>query len=179
MSTALDLPHGHTPRPRQPPEPDRDVAPVREGLAHLRPAPWAVQLGYRTDDPDGTPARAHALIRQAVPELYRGQVDPALLWPGHGLPGTATLTPALPYLHLPTITVPLLIVVDGPFLADEFARALRPGGQLLWCTTRRDSSPTYLPPHSLHRLLGTRWHARSSQSGDGEWAVFTAPWGRS
>lgn len=142
--------------------------PVRTGLAHAKRADWAVEICCGTGE-----ATAH--IAASVPRLLASDINLAMLTRRAPVPGVTWLAADVRQLPLGTGTVPLLVSLNGVFHPSEIARVVRPGGQVLWCTSFRSGTPLYVRPDSMHRMLGEAWTAKGEAAGHGEWTMFTKP----
>jgi SAM-dependent methyltransferase len=143
-------------------------AAVRAGLVRARPAPWAVEICCGTGEATGT-------VAKAVPRVLACDLNVAMLARRVTVPEVSWFAADVRALPLATGGVPLIVSLNGVFHPTEIARVLRPGGQLLWCTSFRAGTPLYVPPTRLHRLLGERWTAEGGEAGHGEWTLLTAP----
>jgi SAM-dependent methyltransferase len=142
--------------------------PVAEGLTQARPAPWAVEICCGTGE--ATPEVAAATGRVVACDL-----NLAMLAHRVEVPGATWIAADVRSLPFGTGTVPLLVSLNGVFVPTEIARVVRPGGQVLWCTSFRSGTPLYVPPRRIRELLGPGWTARGDTAGFGEWTLFTAP----
>lgn len=143
-------------------------AAVQAGLARVRPAPWAVEICCGTGE-------ATAAIAKAVPRVHACDLNPAMLTRRVEVPGVSWFAADVRALPLATASVPLIVSLNGVFSPPEIARVIRPGGQVLWCTSFRAGTPLYVPPPRLHALLGEAWAAEGGEAGHGEWTLLTAP----
>jgi SAM-dependent methyltransferase len=144
------------------------AAPVQAGLRHAEPAEWAVEICCGTGE--ATPAVAAAVPRVVACDLNFGMLA------RHGeVPGVHWVAANVRQLPLGTSTVPLLVSLNGVFNPTELVRVIRPGGQVLWCTSFRSGTPLYVRPDRIRRLLGEEWTAKGEAVGHGEWTLFTAP----
>ncbi|MDG9704355.1 class I SAM-dependent methyltransferase [Streptomyces sp. DH37] len=141
---------------------------VREGLCRIRPAEWAVEICCGTGE-------ATAAVAAAVPSVVACDLSLEMLRRRVDVPGVRWVAADVRSLPLGTARVPLVVSLNGVFNPSEIARVIRPGGQLLWCTSFRAGTPLYVPPERMHRLLGARWTAAGGHAGHGEWTLFTAP----
>lgn len=148
-------------------QPGYDSA-VHAGLARARPAPWAVEICCGTGE-------ATEAIAKAVPRVYACDLNAAMLSRRIDVPGVAWFAADVQALPLATGGVPLLVSLNGVLHPSELARVIRPGGQLLWCTSFRAGTPLYVPPERLPALLGDGWTAEGGEAGHGEWTLLTAP----
>ncbi|MGY1456007.1 class I SAM-dependent methyltransferase [Streptomyces sp. SS8] len=142
--------------------------PVREGLRRVRPAQWAVEICCGTGE-------ATAAVASAVPSVVACDLSLEMLRRRVEVPGVRWVAADVRSLPLGTGRVPLVVSLNGVFNPSEIVRVLRPGGQLLWCTSFRAGTPLYVPPGRMHRLLGEGWTAEEGRAGHGEWTLFTAP----
>ncbi|GAA3615215.1 class I SAM-dependent methyltransferase [Streptomyces fenghuangensis] len=142
--------------------------PVREGLRRVRPARWAVEICCGTGE-------ATAAVASAVPSVVACDLSLEMLRRRVEVPGVCWVAADVRSLPLGTGRVPLVVSLNGVFNPSEIVRVLRPGGQLLWCTSFRAGTPLYVPPERMHRLLGEGWTAEEGRAGHGEWTLFTAP----
>jgi SAM-dependent methyltransferase len=148
-------------------QPGYDAA-VQAGLIRIRPAPWAVEICCGTGE-------ASAAVSKVVPFVVACDLNPAMLARRVDVPGVSWFAADVQALPLGTGSVPLLVSLNGVFSASEIARVIRPGGQLLWCTSFRAGTPLYVPPDRVHQLLGAGWTAEGGEAGHGEWTLLTAP----
>ncbi|WP_344633303.1 class I SAM-dependent methyltransferase [Streptomyces glaucosporus] len=141
---------------------------VCEGLRRVRPAEWAVEICCGTGE-------ATAAIAGAVPAVVACDLSLEMLRRRVDVPGVRWVAADVRSLPLGTGRVPLVVSLNGVFHPTEIVRVIRPGGQLLWCTSFRSGTPLYVPPERMHRLLGEGWTAEGGHAGHGEWTLFTAP----
>jgi SAM-dependent methyltransferase len=145
---------------------------VRAGLRHAEPADWAVEICCGTGE-----ATPH--IVAAVPRVLACDLNLPMLTRHAAVRGVLWFAADVRQLPLGTGTVPLLVSLNGVFNPSEIARVLRPGGQVLWCTSFRSGTPLYVHPDRIHRMLGEarsgEWSAKGEAVGHGEWSLFTAP----
>lgn len=141
---------------------------VREGLRRVRPAEWAVEICCGTGE-------ATAAVAGAVPSVVACDLSLEMLRRRVDVPGVRWVAADVRSLPLATARVPLVVSLNGVFNPSEIARVVRPGGQLLWCTSFRAGTPLYVPPERMHGLLGREWSAEGGHAGHGEWTLFTAP----
>jgi SAM-dependent methyltransferase len=142
--------------------------PVQEGLRRARPAPWAVEICCGTGE--ATPG-----IAAVVPRVLACDLNLPMLTRHADVPGVTWVAADVRALPLGTGGVPLLVSLNGVFNPTEIARVMRPGGQVLWCTSFRSGTPLYVEPGRAHQLLGASWTAETEPVGHGEWTLFTAP----
>lgn len=148
---------------------DYDLA-VRDGLRHTRPAPWAVEICCGTGEATGG-------ISETVPKVFACDLNVPMLKHRAAVPDAIWFAADVQSLPLGTGTVPLVVSLNGVFSPSELVRVIRPGGQLLWCTSFRSGTPLYVPPEHIHGMLGEGWSAEGQHAGHGEWTLFTAPYG--
>jgi SAM-dependent methyltransferase len=142
--------------------------PVRMGLRQAARADWAVEICCGTGEATG-------LIASVVPHLIACDLNLAMLTHRVEVPGVLWLAASVRQLPLGTGTVPLIVSLNGVFNPTEIARVIKPGGQLLWCTSFGRGTPLYVSPDHIHGLLGEAWTAKGERAGHGEWTLFTAP----
>ncbi|MGP4109938.1 class I SAM-dependent methyltransferase [Streptomyces sp. 4N509B] len=142
--------------------------PVRQGLRHVRPVDWAVEICCGTGEATGH-------LAATVPNVVACDLNLGMLVRHADIPGVRWLAADVRQLPLGTGSVPLLVSLNGVFNPTEIARVTRPGGQVLWCTSFRSGTPLYVHPDRMHRLLGEAWTAKGEAAGHGEWTLFTAP----
>ncbi|HEX5569278.1 MAG TPA: methyltransferase domain-containing protein [Streptomyces sp.] len=141
---------------------------VREGLRRARPARWAVEICCGTGE-------ATAAVADAVPVVVACDLSLPMLRRRVDVPGVHWVAADMRSLPLRSAEVPLVVSLNGVFSPPELVRVIRPGGQLLWCTSFRSGTPLYVPPERMHRLLGEGWTAEGGHAAHGEWTLFTAP----
>lgn len=142
--------------------------PVRDGLRRIRPVPWAVEICCGTGE-------ATTGIAEAVPRVFACDLNVPMLCRRTYVRGAGWFAADVQALPLASGRVPLVVSLNGVFNPAELVRVIRPGGQLLWCTSFRSGTPLYVPPEQVHRMLGERWSAEGKHVGHGEWTLFTAP----
>jgi SAM-dependent methyltransferase len=141
---------------------------VRQGLQHVRPAEWAVEICCGTGEATGH-------IAAAVPRLIACDLNVEMLTRHAPVPGVPWVAADVRQLPLGTGAVPLIVSLNGVLNPREIVRVIRPGGQLLWCTSFRSGTPLYVEPDRIHQLLGGDWTAKGDAAGYGEWTLFTKP----
>lgn len=144
--------------------------PVQAGLKHAAPAPWAVEICCGTGE-----ATTH--IAAQMPHVLACDLNLPMLAYRANIPGVTWLAADVRALPLGTGTVPLLVALNGVLHPPEISRVIRPGGQLLWCTSFGPGTPLYVNPQRIHQLLGEEWTAMGGEAGHGEWSLFTKPSG--
>jgi SAM-dependent methyltransferase len=142
--------------------------PVRAGLRHAARAEWAVEICCGTGE--ATPG-----IAREVPRLVACDLNLPMLVRHIDIPGVSWMAADVRQLPLGTGAVPLIVSLNGVFNPREIVRVIRPGGQVLWCTSFRSGTPLYVHPDRIHQLLGESWTAKGEAAGHGEWTLFTAP----
>lgn len=65
-----------------------------------------------------------------------------------------------------------VVLVNALLFPGEVARALAPGGAVVWVSTIGDRTPIYLPADDVARALPGEWDVVASEAGWGSWAVL-------
>jgi SAM-dependent methyltransferase len=138
---------------------------VAAGLAHARPAELAVEIGCGT-------GQATVVLDALCTAVLATDVNASMLCRAPTLARTRYLRVDVRRLPFADASVALLVGLNAvPHLA-EFARVLRPDGQLLWCTSFGAATPLYVPPRRLVELLGAGWRGQAGRAGHGEWTLL-------
>ncbi len=141
-------------------------APVRDGLRHARPAPWALEVACGTGD-------ATAALADHSARVVATDVNEAMLRLAPGRAGVDYLVGDVRALPVRDASVPLLVGLNAVPHIKEFNRVVADGGQLLWCTSFGDGTPLHVEPEELVRLLGPGWVGEAGRAGHGEWLLVT------
>lgn len=143
------------------------AAPVAAGLGHTKPATVVVEVssgsGQATEVLDG-----YADLVLATDTSLAMLIDAP-----RTLPHTRYAVADVRRLPLRTGVVDLLVGLNAVPHTAEFARVLRPSGQLLWCTSFGPGTPLYVEPERFVDLMGPGWRADAGRAGHGEWLLLT------
>src|SRR5688572_6123349 len=123
------------------------AAPVRVGLRHASPVPWAFEVGCGTGEATGQVA-GHATRTIAT------DVNEAMIRLAPRLAGVEYLVSDVRALPLADGSVPLLVGLNAVPHIKEFKRVIAGDGQLLWCTSFGTGTPLYVDPRRLLELFG-------------------------
>lgn len=141
-------------------------SPVRVGLPHTKPAPWAFEVGCGTGEAT-VPLAGH------TPLVISSDVNIAMVSRAVRPPNARFLVSDVRSLPLRDGSVPLLVGLNAVPHIKEFNRVIAPDGQLLWCTSFGPDTPLYVEPGRLFRLLGPGWVGEAGRAGHGEWMVLS------
>jgi hypothetical protein len=133
-------------------------SPIRVGLAHSKPVPWAYEVGCGTGEatvPLSTDVNLAMISLALRPANARFVVSDVRAMP------------------LRDASVPLLVGLNAVPHIKEFNRVIAPDGQLLWCTSFGPGTPLYVEPERLLHLLGPGWVGEAGRAGHGEWMVLS------
>lgn len=141
-------------------------APVRVGLLHAKPAPWAFEVGCGTGE-------ATATLAEHVPLVIPSDVNAAMVSRAPRIPNARALVADVRSLPLRDASVPLLVGLNAVPHIKEFNRVIASDGQLLWCTSFGPGTPLYVEPERLLALLGPGWVGEAGRAGHGEWMLLS------
>jgi SAM-dependent methyltransferase len=141
-------------------------SPVRSGLSHAKPVPWALEVGCGT-------GQATAPLTGFTRRIVATDVNQSMLALAPRLPEVGYVVCDVRALPVPDRSVPLLVGLNAIPHIREFTRVIAVGGQLLWCTSFSAGTPLYVEPERLLELLGPGWRGEAGRAGHGDWALLS------
>lgn len=140
-------------------------APVRAGLRHVTPVPWAFEVGCGT-------GQATAPLTGFTACVLASDVNQAMIDRAPRLPEVRYLLADVRALPLANGSVPLLLGLNAVPHIGEFERVIAADGQLLWCTSFGAGTPLHVEPERLLALFGPGWHGEGGRAGHGDWLLL-------
>lgn len=78
-------------------------------------------------------------------------------------------------LPVPDGSLAAVVLMNAFLFGPECARALRPGGVVVWINSRGPLTPIHLPAEAVVAALPGAWTATASEAGTGTWCVAVKP----
>ncbi len=112
-----------------------------------------------------------ATIAERAPSLAAVELSSGMLAasPADGVPRLQADAAALP---LDDHSVATAVLMNMLLFPTELDRVLRPGGALVWLSSRGPGTPIHLTAEQVAAALPGRWGGVSSQHGTATWAVL-------
>jgi SAM-dependent methyltransferase len=141
-------------------------APLRDALArgNVKGGGVCIEIGSGTgsSSPDLVDHFDTVLALDLSREMLRHAPD----GPAHRVQADATRIPVADR------GTDCLVLVNALLFPQEMARALRPGGTLVWVNSLGDRTPIHLPAEDVERAMPGEWQGVAAEAGWGIWCTL-------